>query len=374
MNPQYFCKTCKRTMDEDQFYTSTRADRYPNGGKLFECKKCVTRHVDNWDPETYLWILEEVNVPYIETEWSNLLKKYGGLGKKVTGMTVLGRYLSKMKLKQFSIYTWDDTEKLKIEAEARQTQVMRDAGYSGEEIALAIETGTMPEKPADPDAETTLAAEPIDLTESAFFEDDLTEDDKKYLTIKWGRAYRPYEWVQLEQYYQNMMNAFDIQTPAHIDYLKLICKTSFKAHQLIDLGDVEGFQKMVRVYDTLMKSAKFTAVQNKTDGNEYVNAVSEFVLLCEKEGFIPKYYIDKPGDKVDETLQDMMNYTRTLVTEEADLGSLIESALKTIQQQEDIVEEPDIDDQLQDDDYAELFEMINAEKAADEEAIQEEEI
>jgi hypothetical protein len=28
---------------------------------------------------------------------------------------------------------------------------------------------------------------------------------------------------------------------------------------LVDAGDVEGFQKMSRVYDTLMKSGKFTA-------------------------------------------------------------------------------------------------------------------
>jgi hypothetical protein len=71
---------------------------------------------------------------------------------------------------------------------------------------------------------------PVDMIESTYFNDDLTDEDKKYLTIKWGKTYKPYEWVQLEQYYEDMMNAFDIQTPAHIDYLKLICKTSLKAH------------------------------------------------------------------------------------------------------------------------------------------------
>jgi hypothetical protein len=74
---QYYCKTCGRTMDESQFYTSTRLDKYPDDGKLPECKKCLTRHVDNWDPKTYTWILEEINVPYIEEEWNKLLEKYG---------------------------------------------------------------------------------------------------------------------------------------------------------------------------------------------------------------------------------------------------------------------------------------------------------
>jgi hypothetical protein len=38
-----------------------------------------------------------------------------------------------------------------------------------------------------------------------------------------------------------MIAAFDIVTPAHKDYLELICKTSLKMHQCIDLGDIEGF-------------------------------------------------------------------------------------------------------------------------------------
>jgi hypothetical protein len=75
-----------------------------------ECKKCLTRHVDNWKPETFKWILEEIDVPYIEEEWTKLMSKYCTDPSKVTGMTILGRYLSKMKLQQFENYRWDDTE------------------------------------------------------------------------------------------------------------------------------------------------------------------------------------------------------------------------------------------------------------------------
>ena len=241
-------------MDADEFYTSKRLDRYPPDGKMKECKKCLTRHVDNWDPKTYTWILEEIDVPYIEDEWTTLLNRYGQNKKKLTGMTILGRYLSKMKLKQFRDYGWDDTERLQEQANAAKAEVMARQGYSGEEIERAIAEGSMPEKPPEevaPEA-TTESAAPIDLNEPEYFDDELTDEDKKYLTIKWGKAYRPYEWVQLEKLYQEMMAAFDIVTPSHEDYLKLICKTSLKAHQLIDLGDIEGFQKISKVYDTLM--------------------------------------------------------------------------------------------------------------------------
>ena len=56
-------------------------------------------HVDNWNPDTYLWILQEADVPYVPDEWNKLMEKYGRDPQSMTGMTILGRYLSKMKLK-----------------------------------------------------------------------------------------------------------------------------------------------------------------------------------------------------------------------------------------------------------------------------------
>lgn len=384
INKTYYCKTCGRTMDGDQFYASNRLDRYPDDGKLPECKKCITRHVDNWNPRTYLWILEEIDVPYIEDEWNKLLERYGTDRTKITGMTILGRYLSKMKLNQYNMYKWEDTEKIKAKAEAEKRDVMARQGYSGEEIEQAIAADFTPAKPIGMDEPTREEPAPIDAFEPVGFEDDLTEEDKIYLSIKWGKTYKPYEWVQLEKYYQEMMQSFDIQTPSHEDYLKLICKTSIKAHQLIDLGDIEGFQKMSKVYDALMKSAKFTAVQNKAESGEFVNSISELVLLCEKEeGFIPRFYTDKPKDKVDETLADLRGYTNTLVTEEMNLGNLIESAVKALQRQAEQAEDEDIDDEdeildmdtldeLKDSDFEDHYEFL--EQEADEDMLTIEEI
>ena len=78
---------------------------------------------------------------------------------------------------------------------------------------------------------------------------ELTDEDKLYLRLKWGKAYKPDEWIELERLYNEMMESYDIQTAGHKDTLKLICKTSLKANQLIDMGDIEGYQKMSKVYD-----------------------------------------------------------------------------------------------------------------------------
>ena len=384
----YYCKTCNRTMDEGQFYLSKRLDKYPQNGKLPECKKCITRHVDNWDPKTFTWILKEIDVPYIEEEWNTLVERYCQDRSKVTGMTVLGRYLSKMKLKQFRDYGWDDTEKIKAEIDAKKRDAMARQGYSGEEIEAAITAGTMPPKPEGWDETLNARQEEetpsVDMLEPVGFIDELTDEDKIYLSLKWGKTYRPYEWVWLEQYYQEMMDSFDIQTPSHIDSLKLICKTSLKCHQLIDLGDIEGFQKVSRVYDTLMKSAKFTAVQNKAESGEFMESISELVLLCEKEGgFIPRFYTDSPKDKVDMTIRDMQGYNRSLIENETNLSDLIEGAVKALQRQAEIEEDEDIDDDeldleeivkqdMTDEDFEEYYSFLEEQEEIDKALFEEE--
>ena len=137
--------------------------------------------------------------------------------------------------------------------------------------------------------------------------------------------------MQLERLYTDMMNSYDIQTAGHKDTLKLICKTSLKANQLIDIGDVDGYQKVSKVYDGLMKSGKFTAAQNKAEQGEYIDSISELVMICEIDGFIPRYYVDEPKDKVDRVLQDLQTYTRSLIMEETNLGNMIDAALQQIQ-------------------------------------------
>ena len=81
-------------------------------------------HVNNWDPATYLWILQEVDVPYIPDEWNKLMATYAK-NKKVTGMTILGRYLSKMKLKQYADFRWKDTEFLQELANKKIEETMK---------------------------------------------------------------------------------------------------------------------------------------------------------------------------------------------------------------------------------------------------------
>ena len=107
---KYYCQKCQKEMDERNFYG------YRDGRRVELCKACLTMHIDNFDPDTFLWILEKLDYPYIEQEWNVIRDKaYSTNPAGMTGKTVLGKYISKMKLKSFKDYGWADTERIREE-------------------------------------------------------------------------------------------------------------------------------------------------------------------------------------------------------------------------------------------------------------------
>lgn len=371
-----YCEKCRKTMDEDNFYT------YKDGSKTELCKKCLTMHIDNYNPDTFLWLLEKMDVPYIPNEWNVLREKaYAKDPYKMNGMSVFGKYLSKMKLKQWKQYTWADTEAL--QAKAKEEEINYRAQHpemdeKDKKIKEMFEQGLISEAQYKTymNSESLVASGPtpppapkgVVVSSPGFdaygypvngpyeqleFDDpaaDLTNEDKVYLAMKWGKLYKPDEWIALEKNYNEMMDSFDIQDADTINTLILLCKINLKMNQAIDCGDMEGALKSSRMYDSLRKSAKFTAAQNKEDKNNFIDSIGEFIVMCEREeGFIPKFATDIPQDKVDLTLKDMNNYVHKLVTQDLGFGQQIEDAIKKIQIQKEMNEAADAE-LLEDDD------------------------
>lgn len=384
------CQKCGKVMDEEaQFYLRK------NGTRMDLCKKCLTMHINNYEPETFLWILKDMDLPYIPEEWNVLrdraFENARQKGKALDGMSVFGKYLSKMKLKQWKPYGWEDSEKLQaINAEKKKAIEVEREKYE-EHLKEQLDSGEITEAQYRTLVSTStqnqeqLYTQPIvtDAVDNPFgdgsgfmSEDDLvdlgeelTDDDKIYLAMKWGRLYKPAEWVELEKVYKEMMESFDIQDADTKNTLITICKTYLKMNQAIDQGDVEGFQKFSKVYNELRKSAKFTAAQNKDDKDEYVDSVGELIAMCERDGFIPRYVTDVPQDKVDATLKDMNDYVKKLVTQDLGFGQQIEDALKKIQIQKEMEESFDQDIELDDNDFEEYHNAIEEQKQLDEEEL-----
>ena len=394
MSEQIYCSKCRKTMADTNYYT------YKDGTKCELCKGCLTMHVNNFDPDTFLWLLEKFDVPYIEAEWNVLRDRaYTKDPYKMNGMSVFGKYLSKMKLKQWKGFTWADTERLKAEAEEKaklygsptQTALeniekMKEAFENGEITESQYKTYaevTAPEPSffTQPGNSTPMSApspypvndNPFEVVEIIDVGADLTQEDKVYLAMKWGRLYSAADWVALEQLYNEFMDSFDIQGAGRIDNLKQICKLSLKMNQAIDAGDIDTYTKLARPYDALMKSAKFTEAQNKEASNDSFNSIGELVAFCEKEGgAIPKFEIDYPLDIIDKVITDLKEYTNTLIKQDAGLAQQIEQYLK----KKEITEEQKKNKQLakeagldyveiEDEDVEDFYEDLEKQKEED---------
>ena len=399
---QRYCSKCGKTMADTNFYT------YKNGDKCELCKPCLTMHINNWEPDTFTWLLEKFDVPWLPWEWNVLRDRaYAKNPYKMTGMSVFGKYLSKMKLKQWNKYGWSDTEELQaaheqelnalgvdVDNDKAQLSTIKEAFDNGEITEAQYKTYAETHAPdpsmAPPEAYTGSSplSQGFQYPVNSPFEEvqlvdvgaDLTEDDKVYLAMKWGRLYKADEWVSLEQLYNEFMDSFDIQGAARIDTLKMICKTSLKMNQAIDCGDVDAYQKLSRVYDAMMKSAKFTEAQNKEGKSDFVDSVGELVAYCEKEGGqIPPHKIDVPFDVVDKIIDDLKLYNKTLIEEDRSLAEEIENYLKNKQIAEEMKRDREearlrgnSEVELEDEDYANFREEIVNQRAEDAELLEEE--
>lgn len=400
---KYHCSRCNKTLAETRFYT------YKDGTKVELCKDCLCAHVNNFEPDTFLWILKKMDVPYIPWEWNTLRdRKYQEDPVKGTGgAAVMGKYLAKMKLKQWydketgKPYTWDDSERLvkelsqgyemseeeKAEEEAHMKEV-QDMYEKGEISEAEYKTLTSTESQMEanmvfPNSVSPEVADINDFDAQYISEDELpdpaaelTDEDKIYLAMKWGRLYKPNEWVALEQKYEEMMSSFDIQDADSRNTLILMCKTDLKMNQAIDCGDVDGYQKLARVNDGLRKSAKFTAAQNKDKDNEQIDCTGVLVEVCERlGGFIPNDLVDVKEDMIDISIKDTQKYLYNLITKDLGFGQQIENYLKKIQLEHDNLDNTINDDnevdEITDENIAEYYERIQEEKEEDSQVTQE---
>lgn len=293
--------------------------------------------LDNSDPDTFLPILEDLDYPYIPEEWKNILEQAVQLNRNgVTTQSVIGKYISKMKLAQYKKYGYADSEKLIQEREAKKIAAFKDIGKTDEEIAEQLEAdkvipsvATIPSPSQEKNSEEHLGAIPSLISPEEEEEIVFTKEDKIYLSKKWGNTFQPKDYIYLEEFYQNMVKSYDISTPSHVNYLENICKVSLKMRQALEVNDIDSYNKLAGTYDKLMKSAKFTAAQDKGKSQDFIDSIGEFAYLCEKHmGEIPRYDLNVVRDVADKTLLDYQRYVSILIKNETNLGDLVNTAVR----------------------------------------------
>lgn len=369
------CARCARTINISNYYASNNENHFDpeHERRLFpRCKACATSIVDPYKPSTYRPLLEELDVVHDVDLWENTVKKYADERGVCSGTKVVGAYLGSVKLGQYKDLRWVDTEARAAEKSHREAVAQaqseahrlrfQNAFGSGaaaaqanidrsllteEEIAI-IFNAPKPSEPAllveTPDGFEDGSRAHIAVSSSSVQRGTLSAEDAAYLSSKWGAIYVEQELLYMERLYHDMCSSYEITTASHFDYLQKICKVSLKCEAALDVNDFEAYNKVARIYDMLMKSAKFTAAQNKSESSLQEESLARAILLMEEHGSIPLPDLDVARDEIDFVMKDMMRYTKRLIMEEAGLGNSIESAILSMQRieaetDEEILEE-----------------------------------
>lgn len=89
---------------EEWFYKDKNGNLFPYW------KEDIKKYVDPHKPATFLQLLQELDIPFIEREWKNILgKAYNSNNPTQQIQSVFSRYLSLMKLRGYRSYGFNDT-------------------------------------------------------------------------------------------------------------------------------------------------------------------------------------------------------------------------------------------------------------------------
>lgn len=339
------CKKCGKEQQEKEFFKAK------DGNKMDICKSCLTMHIQNDKPETFLWILEMFDIPYIEKEWINqankiYLKNPGKYGSPAHAPS-LGTYIRMMNMTQYRDYHYADTDRLNYQEEKRRQEEearKQQAASSQQEIELleSLKKGEISEAEYKTlsmatdssivtETETGFLAPTVTIDEKEITK-NLSEEDIRYLALKWGTMYKPSEWFKMEELYTNYEEEYDLNVDRS-ETLKKICRISLKMDQAMDAGDMTSFKALSSVYDQLRKSGKFTESQKKEEVKRELDSIGELVQFVEREGgIIPQYDspIEYPKDRIDFVIKDIQNYINNLVKDDLGLGNIIESYIEKL--------------------------------------------
>lgn len=204
-NGKCFCPTCRKTLDEKNFFKTRRTDKHPSG-ILPECKTCITLKVDDTDLLTFLPILKEIDLPYMPAKWRELVQK-----KPAGGASIIGKYVSMMRMNQYKKYTWVDTENLVSEERTALLAAFRQEDMSETDAEQKVEQlQSLTDIPGVQMRSMTNAPAPsvmYGLTpETSKY--GLTQEEIDDYKLKWGEDYTEDQFLQLEQLFSDMCDAY----------------------------------------------------------------------------------------------------------------------------------------------------------------------
>lgn len=106
MEEKKICNKCKKELPLTINYYKCHNDEYYD-----TCKTCVKNSIIDNVFKTFKPYLKDMDYPFIESEWIQLVKRNNEKPIDKRNQTIFGKYISKMRLKGFKGFTWEDSIK-----------------------------------------------------------------------------------------------------------------------------------------------------------------------------------------------------------------------------------------------------------------------
>jgi len=90
---------------------------------------------------------------------------------------------------------------------------------------------------------------------------DLTQKEIDELYTRWGSGYTEDEYLYLEQFFEDLQEAYIIQDPIAISNAKVISKMNLKLNKFLDIDDMASVTQVGRQLDLFIKTANLAPIQ-----------------------------------------------------------------------------------------------------------------
>ena len=154
----------------------------------------------------------------------------------------------------------------------------------------------------------------------------LKDADMEKLREKWGEEYLDKEIAYLEDLYQGILQTQNINSKLQADDAKQLCKIKLLIENRIRGG--EDFDKLIKSYDTIRKSAGLTE-KNIKNANDF-DSFGEVFAYCEKLGWLNDFYDDTPRDQVVTVMKDVQTWIRNLYKNETGIGEDVDRRIEAL--------------------------------------------
>lgn len=224
------CSCCGKDRQVNSYYSSN-SPIHKYHKRLPVCKQCVVDMVDPESVRSVMNILRMCDKPFISSLWESSVKE-----AKRSGSNPFQMYMKNVMMQQYRNMNWDDSDLYNQNKE-------------------------------------DVASEYFDLDEEA---------------LKRWRGWSLDKAKKLETYYQELINAYEHDTPIQRSIYSNIAVAQMQADEAIANNKTGDFQKLMKVISDLMNDAKIKPIQETEVDDRGLATWGEWVRKIEETEPIPE--------------------------------------------------------------------------------------